>query len=352
MELGKKKIKKIKIVISWNELPKYAAYPIRDIIKKNQKLEIISIRSKLPIKNLENILNKKILWVKDHKIKWSDLGLEIPDIFFQAGWYKKVFSSLGKEVKNNGGKVVLLSDNPYKATVRQQIGSIIYKFRYSKNFDAAWVPGKLGTKLMSSFGVPKKKIFQGLYCSNQKIFKKGKTANKRSKTFLFVGQLIEEKGIKEILNCFEKFLKQNADWKLIIVGNGHLDRIIPKNKNINYFSFKKPEEIAQIMRKCRFLVLPTHSDHWPLVVNEATLSGCGLIISDIVGNIPELSTKKNSIICKPASEQSLLSAMIRASKLSDKKLSQMSAESVRLGLKFTISNWINNYYKIIKFLKK
>ena len=34
-----------KIVISWNELPKYAAYPIRDIIKKNSNLHIFSIRS-------------------------------------------------------------------------------------------------------------------------------------------------------------------------------------------------------------------------------------------------------------------------------------------------------------------
>jgi hypothetical protein len=85
----RKKNKKIKIVISRNELLKYAAHPIRYIIKKS-KLEIILIKLKLQIKNLVNTLNKNILCVKGHKFKWSDLGLEIPDIFFQARWYNKI----------------------------------------------------------------------------------------------------------------------------------------------------------------------------------------------------------------------------------------------------------------------
>ena len=83
----------MKITISWNELPKYAAYPLAEIIKKNPDLEIVSIRSKLPIDNLEKILNKKIHWVENKNLKWKDLGLEIPEIYFQAGWYKKSFSS-------------------------------------------------------------------------------------------------------------------------------------------------------------------------------------------------------------------------------------------------------------------
>ena len=51
----------MKIAISWNELPKYAAYPIAEIIKKNPEVEIISIKSKLPIYNLEKIRKFLIL---------------------------------------------------------------------------------------------------------------------------------------------------------------------------------------------------------------------------------------------------------------------------------------------------
>ena len=341
----------MRVVISWNELPKYAAYPISEVIKKNPKIEIVSIKSKLPIKNLEKILNKKIYWIKNYSLKWSDLGLKIPDIYFQAGWYKKSFSSLGQEVKNNGGKVVLLSDNSYKNNMRQKIGSIIYKIKYLNYFDATWVPGYLAAKLMKFFGVPKQRIFQGLYCSNQKIFKKGKTISKRQKTFLFVGQLIKGKGLIELLNSFQIFLNTNKDWKLIIVGKGPLREIIPKHKNINYLGFKTPEEISKLMQKSRFLVLPTHLDQWPLVVNEATLCGCGLLITDAVGNIPEFSNSKNSIVSKISSEKSLLASLEKASKLPDTKLNKMYEESLRLSSKYVISNWVKNYNNIIDYLR-
>jgi glycosyltransferase involved in cell wall biosynthesis len=342
----------MKIVISWNELPKYAAYPIAEIIKKNSKLEIISIRSKLPITKLEKILNKKIIWINDKRLSWSDLGLKIPDIYFQAGWYKKSFSSLGQEVKNNGGKVVLLSDNSYKNNIRQKIGSIIYKFKYLNHFDATWVPGYLGAKLMKSFGVPQKKIFEGLYCSNQNIFKKGIAISKRQKNFLFIGNLVKKKGVVELVSSFKLFLNSNPDWKLIIVGNGPLKKIIPKHKNIKSLRFKTPKEVSELMQKSRFLVLPTHSDQWPLVVNEATLCGCGLILTDVVGNIPELSNKKNSIICKTASVKSLTLAIDKASKLDKNKLDIMFNESLKLGSKFTVSNWKHNYYKILRRIMK
>jgi len=338
-------------VISWNELPKYAAYPIKEIIKKNSEIEIISTKSKLPIKGLDKIINKKILWIKETDFNWKDLKLKVPDIFFQAGWNKKSFLNLGKEVKKNGGKVVLLSDNSFKNTFRQKIGSIIFKIEYSNYFDAIWVPGKLGVKLMKFFDVPRKDIFEGQYCSNEEIYKKGKNLSKRPKTFIFIGQLIERKGIVELLSSFKKFILKNSDWKLIIVGNGPLRTIIPKHKNIKYLSFKNPMQISRLMQNSRFLVLPSRSDHWPLVVNEAAHCGCGLIVSNVVGNIPELTNSKNSFIFKVGSEESLLSAIRKASNLSVEKLDLMFEESLKLSSKFGISNWVKNYYDIINYLK-
>jgi glycosyltransferase involved in cell wall biosynthesis len=341
----------MKIVISWNELPKYAAYPLAKIIKDNSQIEVISIRSKLPIYNLEKIINKKIHWVENKNYKWKDLNLDIPEIFFQAGWYKKSFSSLGKEVKKNGGKVVLMSDNPFKNNYRQIVGSFIFKLKYPEYFDAVWVPGKLGKKLMRYYSFPQKKIFMGLYSSNPKIFQKGISINRRPKNFLFVGQLIKEKGLVELLNAFKKFFIKKSNWNLIIVGNGSLKNKIPKHDNIKHYNFKTPQQISKLMQKSRFLVLPTYSDHWPLVINEATLCGCGLITTNIVGNIPELVKIKNSILCKPFSERSLLYAIKKASELSDSKLKMMHKESLKLSLKFVDSEWVKNFYNIINYLK-
>ena len=94
---------------------------------------------------------------------------------------------------------------------------------------------------MKFFGVPNQEIFQGLYCSNQHIFKKGKTISKRQKNFLFVGNLVKKKGVAELVSSFKFFLNSNSDWKLIIVGNGPLKKIIPKHENIEYFNNLKTE---------------------------------------------------------------------------------------------------------------
>ncbi len=338
----------MKIVFSWNELPVYAAYLLNEVIKINKNTEIISMRSHLPIKDVDKILMNKIYWVKNKNLCWSELGIEIPDIFFQAGWYKKSFSSLGNQVKENGGKVVLLSDNQYLDNFRQKLGSLIYKIKYLNHFDAVWVPGNSAVKLMKSYGVNKKNIYKGLYASNNNIYNKGLKLSKREKLFLYVGNLYEKKGFIDLLNSYKLFSIKNPDWKLIIVGNGPLRNLIPKIDSIKYFKFSTPKEISNLMKASRFLINPAHEDHWPLVVNEASLCGCGLILSNNVGNIDELSNYKNSIIFKNSSPKHLFDALTKASQLDGLKLDIMFKESLKLGSKFTVSNWRDSYYKIIK----
>ena len=245
----------------------------------------------------------------------------------------------------------MLSDNSYKNNLRQLIGSMIYKLRYLNYFDAVWVPGESGEKLMRYFGVLENKIFKGLYCSNKKIFKKGLTISKRPKVFLFVGKLVKEKGFNELIHSFEKFLNQHQDWKLIIVGNGPLKKMIPQHVAIEHHSFKKPEEISKFMQKSRFLVVPSYIDHWPLVVNEGTLSGCGLILSSMIGNIPELSNEKNSIIFGPGSSENLLKALNRAIEMPDSCLNLMYENSIQLSSSFGLADWIIKYKSILRELQ-
>ena len=89
------------------------------------------------------------------------------------------------------------------------------------------------------------------------------------------------------------------------------------------------------MRNSRFLVLPSFMDHWPLVVSEASLSGCGLILSNKVGNAPEFVTAKNGFSFNPKSDTELYDCLVKASLLSNKKLDEVYKESLRLGSIYT-----------------
>lgn len=47
--------------------------------------------------------------------------------------------------------------------------------------------------------------------------------------------------------------------------------------------FAQREELAGLYALAEFLVLPTHSDTWGLVVNEAMACGLPIIVSDVAG---------------------------------------------------------------------
>jgi glycosyltransferase involved in cell wall biosynthesis len=48
------------------------------------------------------------------------------------------------------------------------------------------------------------------------------------------------------------------------------------------------DEIGELMLKSLALVLPSHSEPWGLVVNEALSYGCPVVASDHCGCVPEL----------------------------------------------------------------
>jgi len=342
------------IIFSWNELPAYGARLIREgVDNSNHNIGVIATRPTIPIKGMDEILEKKINWIESDTIyKWSDLGLEIPDFFFQAGWYIKSFVNLGKQVKKNGGRIILLSDNCWKNTIRQWFGSIYYRVLYKNYFDGVWVPGKSGLRLMNFYGVKKDQLFDGLYGIDPVSFPVGISLEYRSKSFIFVGKLTKEKGIPQLIRVFNDFYKIHPDWNLYIFGNGPLYKDLINFKGIIVNKFCQPSEISKAMANSRFLILPTLTDHWPLVVNEAALSGCGLILSNRVGNKSEFVGKKNAIVYKVKRDIDLLFAMDAMTKLTDNQLNQITKESRMLGESYTPSYWSLQFNKIVEKFKK
>ena len=343
------------IVFSWNELPAYGAKLLNAGINQlGLKVSIVATVPQVPIKGMEKIVNQKIYWIKPNKIiKWSDLGLQAPDIFFQAGtYYIKSFKNLGQQAKNKGGKVILLSDNCYKKNIRQVVGMILFRMIFQRWFDAVWVPGKSGKKLMRAYGFSKNQIYEGLYGVDNNCFKAGKPLNKRPKQFIYVGNFIYLKGVQTLVEAFREFNTCYPEWKILVFGIGPYAKILKTCPGATVKSFSQPSEISKKMRESRFLIQPSIVDHWPLVVPEAALSGCGLILSSSVGNRIEFLNHKNGFTFQVKSSKKLARCLKRAANLDDQKLGEVYNESLRLGSYFTPKNWANNFCKIINDCKK
>jgi glycosyltransferase involved in cell wall biosynthesis len=346
--------KSMRIAISWSGMPIYAAKLIKEGIANNDnEITLLSTNLQVPIEVTQEITKHKIYVIDSQSdIKWCDLGMEVPEIFFQAGWFVSSFNQLGLQVKSNGGKVVVLSDNCWKNSFRQYLGYLKFNLLYRNRFDASWVPGKSGQRFMKFLGFKNVQIFTGLYGSDPNLFFSDSSILSREKSFVFVGQLIPRKGIKTLLVAFRRFHKDYPDWKLKIFGRGELQSLIHGMGGVEFYDFKSPDEIALSLRSSRFLILPSLEDHWPLVVSEAALSGCGLILSNKIGNSSEFLTSNNGFSFKANSCEQLYRCLCSAAILTEDELLEVQRVSLELGSRFLTKHWKMKFDEIINHFNK
>jgi glycosyltransferase involved in cell wall biosynthesis len=113
--------------------------------------------------------------------------------------------------------------------------------------------------------------------------------------YLYVGRLSPEKGLDTLINAFSKLRKRYANATLALVGSGPQQaeleaqvRNLKLGDAVQFFGSKSGAELFQEYSKATCLVLPSRSEPWGLVVNEALSYGCPVIVSKNCGCTPEL----------------------------------------------------------------
>ena len=355
-----KRGKKLNIYFTWTELPSYGYFLLKFIKSQLDKkkysinFKVISTNTTLKKNYKDNSkFFRDIKWINPDKIyNWHDLNLENPHIYFQSGWNNKTFKNFAKitKLKNKNSKIILCIDNSLvKKSIRQFISILNIKFFLRKKFDYVLVPGFSARQLMLNCGFHKKQIFTGLYSSLVDIYKKYKFFQKgKKKQFIFVGRLVKVKNLERLIDAFNSITVNKEEWKLIIVGNGDLKfKKSQLGNNIMLIKGLPPSKLSILYRKSKFFILASHKDHWPLVVHEAALSGCFLLLSNGVGNIHEFANKTNSIIFDPKSVNSIRNSFEKAMLLTNKELYVADKESKKLG---SIFNYKYSYIKFIKII--
>ncbi|SEJ19108.1 Glycosyltransferase involved in cell wall bisynthesis [Dyadobacter sp. SG02] len=123
------------------------------------------------------------------------------------------------------------------------------------------------------------------------------TAEKRiSRKFVYVGRLAPEKNLNTLMLAFAKTVKETgSDWQLLFVGDGperaHLEKLATDSGIANQVIFAGGFPWYQVpgwLAQSDVLVLPSKSEPWGLVVNEAMVCGMPVIVSDTCGCAADL----------------------------------------------------------------
>lgn len=338
------------IVVAWNGLPAYAAHLIREgQVLYGHDFPVLGTRPDVPIEGMESILKDSLKWIeKDVAHTWSKLEIPIPDVFIQSGWGFKHFNSLADEVLKKGGKVIDMFDNCWKGNFRQLLGGFYFRFFLLRNYAAAWVPGKSAHKLARYMGFKEEQIYHGMYGAEKRIFSCTNPIIERPKRILFVGRLTHRKGVLELAEAFSRCGKSFPDWELCIVGNGELLEKIRTGRNIRCLPFMQPEKIAELMNESRVFALASREEHWGLVVHEAALCGCALLLQSRIGAVPDLANKQNAEVFKETSVEAIEAAMLRIMQWEEEKYELASAASLKAAECFSPSFWARQLVRILE----
>ncbi len=134
--------------------------------------------------------------------------------------------------------------------------------------------------------------------------------------FIFIGRLVADKGINELIAAFAKLSKQNGKVKLLLVGPLEQDlNPISKDalneiqKNSNIISVGYQDEVRDYIALANVLVFPSHREGFPNVVLQAGAMGLPSIVTDINGSNEIIQNNHNGIILPVKNEIAIFDAM-------------------------------------------
>jgi glycosyltransferase involved in cell wall biosynthesis len=116
-----------------------------------------------------------------------------------------------------------------------------------------------------------------------------------SPRYLYVGRLAQEKSVDCLLRAFALVRKARPSSKLAIVGRGpqeaelrQLAESLGIADSVEFAGSKFDQALIDEYLQASCLILPSYSEPWGLVVNEALSFGCPVIVSNRCGCVPEL----------------------------------------------------------------
>ncbi len=135
--------------------------------------------------------------------------------------------------------------------------------------------------------------------------------------FVFVGRMVGDKGLNELIETFPAIQKKHANAHLLLVGNfeRELDPLLPQTEevinshpNIHAVGYKK--NVKNYFAISDALVFPSYREGFPNVVMQAGAMGLPSIVTDINGCNEIIEESTNGIIIPPKDASSLKDAMI------------------------------------------
>jgi 1,2-diacylglycerol 3-alpha-glucosyltransferase len=338
----------MRIVLPYLNLRPYHLAQIRALTSWYDDLHIIICNSKNNELDLAPL--KATSGVKFHS---HDLGnqnitkllAEIdPDVVFSISYGAPFMRAIANWAKLNHRVSICVTDS-WKGDKRRYLPLEIYKGRLCRFlYDGMFVSGIRSLDYYAGLGFPDKFIWRGCdvvdnqYFSENAFMACSKSDDYRDKYhlpaeyFLCVARFSPEKNLYRLLEAFKRYRQRQGSWSLVLVGDGplrvKLEKITKEIDTVFAYPWQGYDKLPIFYGLASCFILPSVSEPWGLVINEAMASGLPVAVSRKCGCQPELCWRGfNGIDFSPFDIDEIVETMFYFTNMPKSKLAEMGTAS-------------------------
>jgi glycosyltransferase involved in cell wall biosynthesis len=282
-----------------------------------------------------------------------------PDVLVLPGYGEGFVRRLARLAKNRGYATVMMSAS--QRSDRRRLAPVeLVKGRWiRRHFDSAFVGGERATAYLEELGFPRDRIWRGFnvvdgeYFADRARAVRASSADWRARTglpqryFLYVGRLAPEKNLERLLRAYGNYRSHTSypPWDLLLVGSGPqqtalqelvADLNIP---GVHWVGHQQIDELPVYYALASGFVLPSLSEPWGLVINEAMASELPVLASSRCGATGDLVFPGvNGYVFDPGDQAGLAILMDRLAS-DPSRADGMGAASGRIIANYTPESW-------------
>ncbi len=267
-----------------------------------------------------------------------------PEVVATAGWADPEYHVLLRHCHVLGVPAVVMSDSTRQDEPRRWWKEWI-KGSLIRNYAAAVVAGSRSRDYLQRLGFPPRAIFDpwdvvdnGYFAAATDAWRlrtgRSATATRR---FLCVARFIPKKNLEHLLSSYAAYAAESgADaWNLVLSGSGPLESQLRAQvvgaglkERVEFAGFRQYPDLPECYARAGALVLPSWSDQWGLVVNEAMAASLPVLVSSHCGCAPDLVRDGgNGYVFDPHDPHALKDCLVKIAKLSGAERQAMGAVS-------------------------
>ena len=235
------------------------------------------------------------------------LDRDLPDVLGIVGYARPESMAAAYWARRHGQTAILLSES--QAIDRRRVWwKELVKARRVRSFDAALVGGVRHRDYLHTLGMPADRIALGYNAVDNAYYRlsaltwhncpEGRRGLPEAPFFLSVCRFVPEKNLPRLIKAFGRYRDGAAPgkgWHLVLCGDGpearSIDAAIAESGHVEAIhrpGFLQADSLSRLFAFASAFVLPSLSEPWGLVVNEAASTSLPLLVSERAGCVTTL----------------------------------------------------------------